>query len=144
MNMKTSEKKKVKRKSWNKTKADPENTCKMIRRWSPFLFLLQLITQLEDRQTEKERHSGTFPGESPTSEASLKEPPRHLSIVTFPISSCSLLLSACLDVCPQEIHQKKQSKSSFWVVILPLFCTCSFRDTQMCRNYAGKWSFSSM
>lgn len=75
--------------------------------------------------------SKTFPAEQPTSEASLREPHRHISIFTFTSSSCSLVLSACLDVCTQKrghhIQENKPTAESYW-----LFCfilhTCSFTD----------------
>lgn len=77
--------------------------------------------------------SKTFPAEQPTSEASLREPHRHISIFTFTSSSCSLVLSACLDVCTQKrghhIQENKPTADSYW-----LFCfilhTCSFTGRQ--------------
>lgn len=41
----------------------------------------------------------------------------------------------------KERDSPKETKQKF---ILSGYFACSFRDTQMCHNYAGKWRFGSM
>lgn len=61
---------------------------------SPFLLLLQLLSQLA--QTCRETEGGVKDGGGGRRAAANAAP------FTFTISSCSLLVSACLDVCAQE------------------------------------------
>lgn len=120
----------------------------MIRRWSPFLFLLQLLTQLVDRQTDRERKalrniSRRIPHKRSILEGASSSPQHsYLSYLLLQSAAFSLLrrLPAKERDSPKETKQKFILSGYFD----SFFCTCSFRDTQMCRKYAEKWSFGSM